>query len=292
MGRPFLEKIPLLPGGSFACREFKLARFTTPLHFHPEIELTLIVAGRGLRYVGDSIGPFHDGDLVLLGSNLSHCWWNDSADRRHAHSIVVQFPPDFIGEGSRAWPEANTIKRLFGRAARGLQFSGESRRQIASKMLSLPRLPPWRRLVSLLNILGEAADSREARTLSSAGFIPMSDANSGERMAAACRYVHEQFTDIIRQPEAARRASLSPAAFSRYFRLHMGKTFEAYVNEVRIGHVCRLLLESNATIAEAAYAVGYNNLANFNRRFRAISGRTPSKFRAAHSRELTSSHKT
>ncbi len=79
------------PDVPFARREFKLARFTTPLHFHPEIELTLIVAGRGLRYVGDSIGSFHDGDLVLLGSNLSHYWWNDAADRRHAHSIVVQF---------------------------------------------------------------------------------------------------------------------------------------------------------------------------------------------------------
>jgi AraC-like DNA-binding protein len=285
MRRAFLEKIPLLPGCSFACREFKLARFTTPLHFHPEIELTLIVAGRGLRYVGDNIGPFHDGDLVLLGSNLPHYWWNDSSDRRHAHSVVIQFPADFLGADSRPWPEANRLRRLLAHAARGLQFTGESRRQIASKMLLLPRLPPWRRLVSLLNILGEAADSRESRTLSSAGFIPASDVNSGERMAAACRYIHEQFTDDVRQPEAARRASLSPSAFSRYFRRHMGKTFEAYVNEVRIGHVCRLLLESNVTIAEAAFAVGYNNLANFNRRFRAISGRTPSRFRAAHLRE-------
>ncbi len=288
MGRAFLEKVPLLPGCSFACREFKLARFTTPLHFHPEIELTLIVAGRGLRYVGDSIGSFHDGDLVLLGSNLSHYWWNDAADRRHAHSIVVQFPPDIVDGGGRTWPEANGLRRLFARAARGLQFTGEARRQIAAKMMPLPRLPPWRRLVSLLHILGEAADSRESRTLSSAGFTPVADANGGERMAAACRYIHDQFTDEIRQPEAARRASLSPAAFSRYFHRHMGKTFEAYVNEVRIGHVCRLLLESNMTIAEAAYAVGYNNLANFNRRFRSISGRTPSKFRAAHRRESVS----
>ncbi len=141
-----------------------------------------------------------------------------------------------------------------------------------------------------MHILGEGdGESCLKWTLSPAGFTPVADANGGERMAAACRYIHDQFTDEIRQPEAARRASLSPAAFSRYFHKHMGKTFEAYVNEVRIGHVCRVLLESNMTIAEAAYAVGYNNLANFNRRFRSISGRTPSKFRAAHRRESVSS---
>jgi len=282
MGRALLEKIPLVPGNSFACREFKLARFATPLHFHPEIELTLIVSGRGLRYVGDSIAQFDDGDLVLLGSNLSHYWWNDATDRRHVHSIVVQFPAEFVGGSTPAWPEANSLLRLFVRAARGLQFTGEARNQIAAKMLFLPRLPPWRRLISLLSILGEAADSRETRPLSSVGYTPMTDADGGKRMAAACRYIHEQYTEVIRQCEAARRASLSPAAFSRYFHRHMGKTFESYVNEVRIGHVCRLLLESKMTIAEAAYGVGYNSLANFNRRFRAITGRTPSKFRAAH----------
>jgi AraC-like DNA-binding protein/quercetin dioxygenase-like cupin family protein len=282
MGRALLETIPLVPGNSFACREFKLARFTTPLHFHPEIELTLIVSGRGLRYVGDSIAQFEDGDLVLLGSNLAHYWWNETTDRPHAHSIVVQFPADFIGGRTPAWPEANSLLQLLARSARGIQFTGEARSQIAARMLLLPRLPPWRRLISLLSILGEAADSHETRLLASAGYVPMPDADGGRRMAAACRYIHEQFTEVIRQEEAARRASLSPAAFSRYFRRHMGRTFESYVNEVRIGHVCRLLLESKVTIAEAAYSVGYNNLANFNRRFRAITGNSPSRFRAAH----------
>jgi AraC-like DNA-binding protein len=130
--------------------------------------------------------------------------------------------------------------------------------------------------------LGDAAETRETRPLASAGYAPSPEADGGRRMAAVCRYVHEQFAERIRQPEAARRASLSPAAFSRYFHRHMGKPFEAYVNEVRIGHVCRRLLEDSLTIAEAAYSSGYNNLANFNRRFRALTGRTPSGFRATH----------
>lgn len=282
MERALFEKIPLLPEHSFACREFKLARFTTPWHFHPEIELTLIVTGRGQRYVGDNISDFADGDLVLVGSNLSHYWWSDTAERRRVHSIVIQFPPDIVGRSIPAWPEATPLKRLFTRAARGLQFTGQSRLRLAARLQTLLGLPPWQRFLSLLSILGDAAVSRESRSLSSAGYIPDPDVDGGKRMAAACCYIHEQFTGKIRQPEAARRACLSPAAFSRYFHRHMGKTFESYVNEVRIGQVCRMLLEGNSTIAEAAYSVGYNNLSNFNRRFRAITGRTPSRFRATH----------
>ncbi|MCW5547754.1 MAG: AraC family transcriptional regulator [Opitutaceae bacterium] len=73
----------------------------------------------------------------------------------------------------------------------------------------------------------------------------------------------------MQQREAARRAGLSPAAFSRYFRKKMGRTFEAFVNEVRVGRICRALIEEpEHTVAQIAYAAGYNNLANFNRQFR------------------------
>ena len=275
----WFEKIPLLPGRSLACREVKVPYFTTPWHFHPEMELTLIVTGRGLRYVGDSIAPFQDGDLVLLGPNLPHYWWKDPADRRRAHSVVVQFRADFLAGGG-SWPEAAGLARLFARSNRGHRFHGAARRRMAAAMQALPALAPWRQVLSVLSILSEPAGARDAEALSSAGYAPTLDPEGGRRMAAACRYVHERFAERIRQPEAARRASLSPAAFSRYFHRHMGKTFEAYVNEVRIGQACRLLLEESVTIAEAAFAVGYNNLSNFNRRFRAVAGCAPSAFRA------------
>jgi len=143
-------------------------------------------------------------------------------------------------------------------------------------------MAPWPRLVALLEILGILAEAKAVQPLASAGYAPALDPRDGRRLAAVCGYVNGQYADPIAQPEVARRIGLSPAAFSRYFRRRMGKTFEAYVNEVRVGHACRRLLEQDATIAEAAFASGYNNLANFNRRFRAITGLTPSAFRAAH----------
>jgi AraC-like DNA-binding protein len=276
------EKIPLLPEQSLSCREFKVTHFATPWHFHPEMELTLIVTGRGLRYVGDSIALFRDGDLVLLGSNLPHYWWKDPADLRRSHTVVVQFRGDLLERGG-GWPEAAVVERLFRRAAQGLQFLGTPRRRMVEAIRGLPSLSPWLRLLKLLSILNEPAGGRDTKALSSAGYVPTLDRAGGRRMAAACGYVHERFTERIRQSEAATRAGLSPAAFSRFFHRHMGKTFASYVNEVRIGQVCRLLEDESMTIAEAAFTVGYNNLSNFNRRFRAITGCAPSEFRVLRS---------
>ncbi len=46
---------------SFYCRRFDSPTFTTPWHFHPEWELTLIIESRGQRFVGDSIAAFAPG---------------------------------------------------------------------------------------------------------------------------------------------------------------------------------------------------------------------------------------
>ena len=76
--------------------------------------------------------------------------------------------------------------------------------------------------------------------------------------------------------------SMSPSAFSRYFKRVMGKTFSRFVNELRIGQACRALLETDRPIAEIAYDCGFNNLSNFNRRFRELRGVSPRQFREQH----------
>src|SRR5688572_31258266 len=101
----YYETIPMARDESFAWREFRQRRFSSPWHFHPHIELTLIVHGRGVRYMGDSIEPFQDGDFVLVGSNLPHYWSNMESAKRVAHSIVIQFAPDFLGASFLSVPE-------------------------------------------------------------------------------------------------------------------------------------------------------------------------------------------
>ena len=89
----------------FQIKHVKQARFDAPYHFHPELELTLIIAGEGKRFIGNQITDFRPGDLVLLGENLPHCWQNhrkdwllEDPDPEGAQALVIHFRKDFLGE--------------------------------------------------------------------------------------------------------------------------------------------------------------------------------------------------
>jgi AraC-like DNA-binding protein len=275
-----IEKISLRPGESFACKEFKAARFTASLHFHPECELTLIEASHGLRFVGDSIERFEAGDLVLLGPGLPHYWNNPPEWAGAAHSIVIQFRDDLLGPGWLETPEMNGVRRLLARAQRGVRFRGKSAAAAAGRMRRMPRSAPLPRLLLLLETLHGLARATGAHLLASAGYAPRFNGDDQSRLARVLSYVDEAVVHGVQQREAARRAGLSPAAFSRYFRSKLGHTFEAFVNEVRVGRICRALIdEPERSVAEIAFAAGYNNLANFNRQFRRRVGLAPTVYR-------------
>lgn len=274
-----IEKVSLRPGESFACREFSTKRFFSPFHFHPECELTLIESSHGLRFVGDSIERFAAGDLVLLGPGLPHYWTNPPDWRGKARSIVVQFLPEVPG----AAPELAPVHRLLKRAARGVHFTGRGAKAAIERMRRMPEMDALPRLLLLIETLHLLAEARGARLLASAGYAPVFNVEDQGRLARVLDYVNESLTAGVEQREAARRAGLAPAAFSRYFRRKLGHTFEAFVNEVRVGRICRSLVdEPDRPVAEIAFATGYNNLANFNRQFLRRTGLSPLAYRQQH----------
>ena len=72
---------------------------------------------------------------------------------------------------------------------------------------------------------------------------------------------------------------MSEGAFSRFFRFHLGMTFPAFVNDLRIGRACRLLGETEMSVTEIALSCGYRNLSNFNCQFRRLKNISPREFR-------------
>jgi hypothetical protein len=79
--------------------------FPTPLarwHHHDEYELHLIVATSGKAFVGDWIGPFQPGHLVLTGPRLPHNWVSMDLPEGGVplRDLVIQFPHEQIGRAS------------------------------------------------------------------------------------------------------------------------------------------------------------------------------------------------
>lgn len=282
--RARFENLVPVAGRSFHVAERRLARFDAPWHFHPEVELTYILSSRGRRFVGDSIEPFAAGDLVLLGSNLPHFWHNEATGRHRsepAHSIVVQFRPQFLGAEFMEAPELARVRRLIERAGRGLAFSAARLPRVVEGLTALTRLQGLPALVQLLSLLDELAGAR-ARLLATEAYAPRLDLKAESRLARAYAFMLGHFRDPITLEQIARVASMTPSAFSRFFKRSTGRNVSVVLNEVRVGHAAQQLQGGDSGVAEIAYAAGFPTLSNFNRRFREQLGRSPTEFRRVH----------
>jgi AraC-like DNA-binding protein len=277
--KAILEKVSHDQDQSFASLEFYRTRFFCPFHYHPEIELTLIVSSTGQRYVGDHIGRFGPGDLVLMGPNLPHMYTNDAKFRGPAHSVVLQFLPDCLGADFFQRNEMKSIQRLLEKSRVGLSFHGRTRDKVAPLLEEFCPLQGSARIVALLNILEILARSNECRMLANPAYSPSLAIYQGERINRVCELISKKFKEGITQSEAAKVARMSSPSFSRFFRRATNKTFRSFLNEVRIGYASQLLVETDHTIAEACYESGFGNLSNFNRQFLKLRKISPRAFR-------------
>lgn len=279
--RLLFEQILAEAGTSFFTASFGPSPcFEFNWHQHPELEFALVTKGRGRRYVGDALEPFADGDLVLLGSDLPHSWHTDPADGEVA-SMVIQFRPDVFG-GFLGAPELRPVMDVVRRSARGLALHGRTRDEVERLFIRVVETPPssWRRVTGLIEALGRIAESAEVREITRAAPTP-SAGEADPRIDRVFALLNGPLDEIPSQASAARAAKLSPAAFSRFFRRAVGKTYVACVTELRVLAACRELIEGDKPIIDVAFGAGFENLSNFNRRFRALKGTTPRAFRAA-----------
>ncbi|MBK8093957.1 MAG: AraC family transcriptional regulator [Verrucomicrobiaceae bacterium] len=278
--KPVFEKVPRRDWESFHCEIVRGADYGTRWHFHPEFQITLAVRSSGHRVVGDHIGPLTDGDIVLLGANLPHVWHQDEASGREVHAVIVRFDPQILGGDFFRLPEMEGVRRVLERASRGLEVRGKTRGLVAAHMKRIAETEGLARILELLAILHELAQAgSDVRPLASTGYLPKLESADQDRMQRVCDFIHSRLTEDIDRAKLARLAHLSEGAFSRFFHSRTGKTVPEYVNEVRVGRACRMLAEDAANITDIAMDCGYRNLANFNRRFRQVTGMTPSRYR-------------
>ena len=115
------------PEGSYGYVRCLEHGFPNPLvrwHYHEEYELHLIVRTRGKVFVGDYIGHFEPGHLVLTGPRLPHNWISTdlSPNGLSVRSLVMQFREQLLRDGMRAIKELEETRSLLERARQGDRF--------------------------------------------------------------------------------------------------------------------------------------------------------------------------
>jgi AraC-like DNA-binding protein len=279
--KPLYEKLIGCPDEGFIVKEIRGDACNCPWHCHTELELVLVLQSQGYRIIGDNLRSLQRGDLVLLGPNLPHAYQHTdrlSARQRSPHCMLIQFE-------ERYWsslldlPAMAAVRRLLQRATNGLEVQDPTRRQVAAMLTEMLELRGLPRIALFLKLLDALAQSRSCRAIASPAFTALLTSYEQERISRICQFIDENYHRPLRLQEVAKATHMSEGAFSRFFRAHMGKTFPAFVNDLRIGRACRLLAETEMNITEIALACGYRNISNFNRQFLQLRNIAPGDFR-------------
>ncbi len=273
------EQIQVPHKHSFITRSMDLAPHSTKIHSHKNYELNLITSGSGKRLVGNNIAPFKEGDLVLMGPHLPHCWdILDCAEDKSPSCIVIHFYENIISSDFFNIPELNCIENLLKESARGIAFSGQGVEEVSEKMALLSQLRGLESYIVLLQVFKILLDIKDREFLS---VTPYSESfkKDFDRINVVYQYVLQNIKKGVRQEEAASLLHMASGSFCRYFRKKTNTTFMQYVKNVRINLAARMLAESDMRISQICYESGYNNIANFNHHFKSILGITPTEYR-------------
>jgi AraC-like DNA-binding protein len=254
-------------------------------HFHPEIELVYVEAGKGIRHIGDHICTYEGSDLALIGSYIPHLNF-DYGVKTTVETVVVQFRQNFYEDAFYKQPEMQAIYDLFERAKTGIAFYGETKKIAGELLKKLTGLSAFDQLLLLIQVFQQLATSKEYTSLNTRPIASHAVIKEQERMHQIYKFVEANFQKPIKIIEIARVVSLSEAAFCRYFKIKTGKTYTNFLHEIRIKHACKLLTESNLSTSQISNECGFVNFANFFRYFKQLTGKTPAEFKKINAESL------
>lgn len=271
-------KIPKTQNIGLIYQEDKEQYFYDKFHQHEEIQLCIIVRGEGTLVVGDTINKYSSGDVLVIGSNLPHVFKSDASVIKESFMISLFFTKDSFGKNFFLLDDFKELIPFFEKSTSGFRLL-ENREQVMDILLELQQSSNLNRFIGLLQVLKILVNSK---TVELANFIypkKYTD-NEGKRMRNVMDFTMNNFDKNIDLYEIAEKANMTPNAFCRYFKQRTNKTYFTFLNELRIENACKLLMSENTlAISEIAYQCGFNNLSNFNRKFKEIKAISPSRYR-------------
>lgn len=232
-------------------------------HRHTSTCLTYVLGGDFLESVEGREFHMRRGTVLLKCADAMH---TNQFGRGGALSLLVELPDAMIErfEAARSLFEADP--------GRTVPSASPSARRIHTELLEPD---PVSELVVeglLLEVLGQAVRSsfREERAFAPPAWLV--------RVREA---LHEQFTDPPLLADLARDADVHPDHLGRAFRRHYGLTPGAYVRRVRLERAISLIVDTERSLAEIAYATGFADQSHMTRQVGEATGLPPGRLRAA-----------
>ncbi|MDB5121557.1 MAG: Transcriptional regulator, AraC family [Sphingobacteriales bacterium] len=275
---------------SFNLVESNIYHALNDFHYHEELELIYVTEGQGLLLIGDQFEQLITGDMILIGGNVPHMFKFDTFRFENEllnwgkidlplKLVSLHFDPHSWGQSFLALPENETLNQLFTDCKRGMMIKGADKEQVKDLMMKLIKAPAYEHFLLLIQLFNTIALSKTfsflTKLLNKNPYTKIDE----HRLSTIYIYTLNNFTRTITLKEIADITYMCPNAFCRYFKLRTKKSYFEFLMEVRINYACKLLREKDFNTVVICYNSGFGNLSNFNRHFKALTGKTPLEYR-------------
>lgn len=280
---PYFETVSIPSGRSLLVFDRRLPEFPFNWHYHPEFELTLTVDSRGMRFVGDHVGQYEDGDLVLISPNLPHAFQSQAllGGAAQHRALICWFTQDWADALVRAVPELAPVSALLDQARRGIRFGPAVTAELREQLLALGQVNGIGQVLAFQALLSALATTTDRAPLAISEVTISDLPRDRARMQKVLDHLHAHYDQPLRLQPLCDLVHLTESQLQRIFRRSARMSISAYVQQLRLGRACHMLVQTDRAIGHIATDCGFSDAADFARRFRAVRGVTPSGYRAA-----------
>lgn len=272
-------KIPKPESEALVYQEDHEIIFYNQLHQHEEIQISYIVQGSGSLIVGDSINYYKPNDILVIGENIPHVFRSDSTVTSQSIMFTLFFTRNSFGKDFFNISDLLEMSTFFKDSIYGMKLLSHQT-EIIKQFQKLRKNNRIERIASLLKVLNLILQA-EKEQLSSFVYRKKYTDVEGKRMNDVFQYAMDHFNETISLEEISEKANMSKNAFCRYFKKRTNKTFFQFLIEMRIENACKLLYkEKELSVALISELCGFQNIANFNRKFKELKKMTPSQYKS------------
>ncbi|MCD8260327.1 MAG: AraC family transcriptional regulator [Bacteroides sp.] len=278
------ERLAISKLSPLRARYYDYKHFTYPWHFHSEYEIIYIKEGSGVRFVGNTIHPYSEGDIILLGPNLPHYMKSDDIylapeNDLRVKGTILQFKKEFMHYSIHHYPHFIKIRNLLEESRQGIYFPETGSRKLVTLLEAIPREKGMDQFISFLQLLKQMSITKSRQIISTSD-IPELPFYKRSRIDKVISFLNTHYTRRMDLEEISSLAAMNPAAFCSFFKREHGKTFKKYILDMRIGYACKLLLIENRSISQISTECGFETIPYFNKVFKRSIGYTPSEYKA------------
>jgi len=266
-------------------REFKRKYFEMPWHSHGEFELVYIISGSGKKFVGESMENFSDHDLSFIGPNTPHFFLADDLyygdNNSFCHWWVAQFSKDVFPSIMDNTEAFSSISRILSLSQYGIHYLNTvTQKHVLRTIKSMSKMTGLNRIITLYNLLNYISKDQSCQILCKEKPELHSGTNN-DIVNTVFNYLLNNFKKNILLEDLAELTHMRVTTLCSYYKRHTLKSIIESLNEIRIGHACKLLVNSRLDINQIAYESGFRNISNFNRQFLKNKKVTPKIYRSS-----------